>query len=395
MRKLYLHFAILFSLVWLAIPTMTAAQAVDQVTVHAVFFYSPTCSHCHYVIDEVLEPMMNDYGDQLQIAGIDTTQPGGGQIYQATIEHYQIPQQRRGVPTMIIGDVVLVGSGEIPEQFPSLVEKGLAADGIDWPDIPGFDQILPPEAEPTPTSTSITQTSQITATPTLAAITSATSTFTPPPTPTAAALMLGDGTLPPAIESETFSPDPAGFIIAGLVFIGLLIVVGYTTWRVTITWPQPFNPNHAPLTYSKSWAIPALLLLGLGIALYLAYVEITHVEAICGPIGQCQLVQSSPYAQILGIPVAVLGVLNYLAIGLLWVGHKYRNDQLANLSALGLLGLTFLGTLFSIYLTYLELFVIHAVCAWCLSSAVIIALLMVLIVKPVGSNLSQTVPQNM
>jgi uncharacterized membrane protein len=126
-----------------------------------------------------------------------------------------------------------------------------------------------------------------------------------------------------------------------------------------------------------------LALLGLGVAVYLAYVESVHVEAVCGPVGECNIVQASPYAQILGIPIAVLGMLNYLGIIVLWAVQKYVGGRLAYFSALGLLGLTLFGTIFSIYLTCLELFVIHAVCAWCLSSAVITTVLMLLVAIPI------------
>lgn len=378
MRKLRLHFTILFCLIWLAIPGLTSAQSVDEVTIRAVLFYSPTCPHCHYVITEVLEPMMKEYGDQLQIAGIDTTQPGGGQLYQAAIERYQIPQERRGVPTLIVGDTVLVGSGEIPEQFPALVEQGLAAGGFDWPDIPGFDQLLPPEDQSSAPSTSTPEATL--------------DSTTPPPsasTPTAAALIIGEDTLPPSTENEVLAPNPAGFILAGLVFIGMFMAVSYTIWQVAASWSQLVHLDRYPITYSQSWITPLLLLIGFGVAVYLTSVEVGQVEAVCGPIGDCHQVQASPYAQIFGIPVGLLGAINYLVGGILWVGHKYLDNRLANLSALGFLGLTVFGTLFSIYLTYLELFVIQAICVWCLSSAIITTILMLLIVKPTRGNLSQ------
>jgi uncharacterized membrane protein len=75
----------------------------------------------------------------------------------------------------------------------------------------------------------------------------------------------------------------------------------------------------------------------------------------------------------------VWGVINYLAIGILWTGQRSLSGRPAHLLAIALLGLTLFGTLFSIYLTYLELFAIHAICAWCLSSAIITALLMLLV----------------
>ena len=72
---------------------------------------------------------------QLQIAGIDTTTPGGQALYEAAIERFKLA--RAGVPTLVVDEVVLIGSLEIPEQFPGLIEKYLAQGGVEWPDIPG------------------------------------------------------------------------------------------------------------------------------------------------------------------------------------------------------------------------------------------------------------------
>ncbi len=353
MRRSLLSFAILLIVACLAIPSTTAAQSADGPVVRAIVFYSPNCPACHRVIEELLEPMVNDYGDRLQIVGIDTSQSTGLQLYWAAVERYQIPPERRGVPTLVVGNVVLVGSREIPAQFPSLVEEGLAAGGIGWPDIPGLAQAS--SEVRTPIGSEGPQTAEIEAPP----------------------------------------PDPVGFALAGVVQAGMVASLGYAAWRVGTArqrLAQLLRLNLNPLSYAKTWAIPLLDLVGLGIATYLAYVEVTHVEAFCGPIGECNIVQTSSYALMLGIPVAVLGVLHYLAIGALWVGQRYLSGRLANLTTLGLLGLTLFGTLFSIYLTYLELFVVRAICSWCLGSAVATTILMLLVVVPVtGSQSSEKV----
>jgi uncharacterized membrane protein len=104
------------------------------------------------------------------------------------------------------------------------------------------------------------------------------------------------------------------------------------------------------------------------------------VEAVCGPIGDCNAVQGSSYAQILGIPVALFGIIFYVAVALLWIALPRFTDNRRRRIALGsLLGLTVAGTLFSVYLTILEIFVIEAICAWCLTSAVISTALMLLV----------------
>jgi uncharacterized membrane protein len=399
MRKLHLSFAILLIVAWLVIPSITTAQSADEPVVRAILFYSPTCGHCHYVITEVLIPMTDDYGDRLQIVGVDTSQPGGGQLYQAVIERYQIPRERQGVPTLVVGNVVLVGDLEIPEQFPTIVDEGLAADGIGGPDIPGLAQALPPEVqgEPAPTPES-----QATPPPTPTAVPQATATLTATATPEVTATPVPILTAIPSPSAPTIEggelsgvafeappPDPVGFTLAGVVLVGMIVAIGYTVWHVTTAWPNLFQLDRNPTSYAQTWAIPILSLIGLGVATYLAYVEISHIEAVCGPVGECNIVQSSPYAQILGIPIAVLGMLNYLAIGALWAGQKSPISQWANLSVLGLVGLTLFGAFFSIYLTCLELFVIHAICAWCLTSAVATTTLMLLVIVPVTRSRSK------
>jgi uncharacterized membrane protein len=337
--KRVLLFAILLSVACLAMPYATAAQSADGPVVQAIVFYAPTCPACHHVTNEVLVPMVNDHDGRLQIVRINTHEPTGYELYLATVERYQIPRERQGVPTLLVGDVVLVGGREIPEQFPVLVEEGLAAGGIGWPDIPGLAQAI--------------------------------SEFQ------------GEELRP--AESTVPSPDPVGFALAGVVLAGMVAALAYAAWRVGTGRQHPFQLlqlDRNSLTYAKTWAIPVLVLVGLGIATYLAYVEITHVEALCGPIGECNVVQSSSYALILGIPVAVWGVLYYLTIGALWAGQRYLAGRLANLTTLGLLGLTLFGTLFSIYLTCLELFVVRAICTWCLGSAVTTTILMLLVVRP-------------
>ena len=128
---------------------------------------------------------------------------------------------------------------------------------------------------------------------------------------------------------------------------------------------------------------PALALLGLGVAAYLAYVETQAVPAICGPVGDCNAVQSSPYAKLFGaLPVGVLGAVGYIGILGAWAVQRWGPPQQASRAALALFGMALSGNLFSLYLTYLEPFVIKAVCAWCLASAVIITLLMVINTAP-------------
>jgi uncharacterized membrane protein len=130
-------------------------------------------------------------------------------------------------------------------------------------------------------------------------------------------------------------------------------------------------------------AIPLVALIGLGVAAYLTYVETQSVQAFCGPVGDCNAVQASSYARVWGIlPVGILGAVGYIAIlAAWWIGRNNRGWISTN-APIALFGMALFGTIFSVYLTYLEIYVIKAVCIWCISSAIIITLLLLFSVEP-------------
>ncbi|MCX8067030.1 MAG: hypothetical protein RMK65_00375 [Anaerolineae bacterium] len=101
--------------------------------VRAVLFYSETCPHCHYVMEQVLPPLQKQYGDQLEIRMLNVSEPRNGELWQKAMDAYQVPQDWRGVPMLFIGDQVLIGSKEIPERLPGLIRQYLDAGGVDYP----------------------------------------------------------------------------------------------------------------------------------------------------------------------------------------------------------------------------------------------------------------------
>jgi uncharacterized membrane protein len=101
-------------------------------------------------------------------------------------------------------------------------------------------------------------------------------------------------------------------------------------------------------------------------------------------------VQQSEYAQLFGIlPIGVLGLLGQVAIFIAWLVGRYAKEQLAGLAVISLFAMTVFATLFSIYLTFLEPFVIRATCAWCLTSAILMTVLMLLTVRLAKATLSR------
>jgi uncharacterized membrane protein len=117
-------------------------------------------------------------------------------------------------------------------------------------------------------------------------------------------------------------------------------------------------------------AIAIVALVGLGIAVYLTTVHYEHVAPICTS-GGCEKVQRSSYAELAGIPVAVLGLLAYV---LLLATVVLRGTTAALAGAF--LALT--GTAFSGYLLWAQLERIHAICIWCVGNDIAMALLAVL-----------------
>ena len=172
-----------------------------------------------------------------------------------------------------------------------------------------------------------------------------------------------------------FARNLLGYSLAVVILAGMVVSFGGSI-LVFQRLPDAGTAGSA-LTRSWSWLIPILCLIGLGVAGYLAYVETAQVEAVCGPVGDCNTVQQSEYARLFGVlPIGILGMAGYGMILLVWVVGRSAGRRLAAYSSLALLGLTTFGLLFSIYLTFLEPFVIGATCAWCLTSAIIITLLL-------------------
>lgn len=160
---------------------------------------------------------------------------------------------------------------------------------------------------------------------------------------------------------------------------GMLIGLAYTGFRV---W-RGFR-GELPQRARSRWqyALPALAVIGLGVAGYLAYVEATQTVAVCGPIGDCNTVQNSPYAKLLGLPLGVVGLAGYGVILAGWLWEGRRAWPLADQMPLIVFCAALFSVVFSIYLTYLEIFVIRATCIWCLSSAVIVTLILLLSTGP-------------
>jgi len=121
--------------------------------------------------------------------------------------------------------------------------------------------------------------------------------------------------------------------------------------------------------------IAMLSLAGLFIAIYMYLYKIGKIGTLVCGTGGCETVQLSPQARFLGVELALLGIFGYVSLLVLallalqprFAGPAWPSRLLALLAGV--------AVLFTVYLTYLELFVIHAICRWCVGSAVIITLI--------------------
>jgi uncharacterized membrane protein/thiol-disulfide isomerase/thioredoxin len=320
-------------------PSAAGATAV----VHAVFFYSPTCPHCHEVIENVLNPLLEQYREQLAIVAVNVRKPHGQALYQAAIGRFSIGEDRWGVPTLIVDDQVMVGAWDIPQRFPPLVAQLLAQGGSGLPAIPGLED-------------------------------------TPKNAPTGAAKDLPDQQHLGVFQKIAL--DPVGNSLAIVMLVIMAAVGVYTLSRF------PTDMKHAP-PRSSGWPVPAIAVIGLGIAGYMGYVESAQVMAVCGPVGDCNTVQQSEYAKLFGVPLGILGIGGYVLILCAWLLARLASARLAALSTLALFGMALGGTLFSLYLTFLEPFVIGATCAWCLGSALCMTLLLLFTRKAAAAALGE------
>lgn len=122
-------------------------------------------------------------------------------------------------------------------------------------------------------------------------------------------------------------------------------------------------------------AIIVLSLIGLLLSVYLTYLHYTKGQAaFCSQGSDCDFVRNSSYSTMLGIPVALLGAVGYALI--FWFAYvsMSRRPRWVLLYIISLAGFAF-----SAYLTYVELFEIHAVCGYCVASAVIMTAIFILI----------------
>jgi uncharacterized membrane protein len=300
-------------------------------SVRAVLFYTPGCDACKTVINETLPPLLLQHDRNLMIFTIDISQTEGGELYRAALDSLSIPNDQRSTPLLIVEDICLSGLPAIQEQFPALIEEKLAEGGTVWPVIPGLD----------------------------------------------AALQKAGFTNVPDSTWEIFLADQPANSLAILVLAFLFLSLVFS---ILIT----FRPAPKFMDALPAWLFPVLLFVGLIVASYLTYTETTQSEVFCGGISHCTDVQESQYSKILGVVnIGEFGILGYCLIGLSLLVHRLSRGLTKTIAAIAMFGFAVFGVSYSLYLTFLEPFVIGATCLWCLTSAVVMGLILPLTTGPV------------
>lgn len=133
------------------------------------------------------------------------------------------------------------------------------------------------------------------------------------------------------------------------------------------------SPVRNPLTLASL----VLASIGLALSLYLSYVHFNLDALVCSG-GGCEIVQTSKYSEMFGIPIAFMGVGMFVVL-IVAVLMRERMPESADLISTGILLILITAVLYWAYLTYIELNVIHAVCQWCVAAS--IATLLMLIVE--------------
>ena len=121
-----------------------------------------------------------------------------------------------------------------------------------------------------------------------------------------------------------------------------------------------------------------IALIGVFVSLYLTLYKLGYIGTLACGTGACETVQLSKWGDFLGVPVAGWGVAYYgtvLALAVAGVQERFAGSRRLTTA---LLLVTGWGVLFTLWLTYLELFVIHAICRWCVGSATMTVLLFAL-----------------
>ena len=123
----------------------------------------------------------------------------------------------------------------------------------------------------------------------------------------------------------------------------------------------------------------ALVIVGLLVSIYMTVYKLTSNNAMCLGSGDCSTVNASRFSEVNGIPVAVIGVLGYLAI-LATLFFENRNNFLKQNGTLLIFGMALAGFIFTVWLIYVEVAILKALCPFCVTSQTAMTIIFILAV---------------
>ena len=334
--------------------------------VNAIMFYSPVCPHCHKVINDDLPPMEEEFGDSLQILFVNVDEEVGAQLFLDACEPLAIDEEFCGsVPTVIVDDEVLIGSSEIPERMPDLVRAGIASGGIGLPEIPGIDVVFSEATAQNSSDVEVEGDGAEVAAGSSGVCSGAAQACIARvswqdryvddlfgnglATGVLIALIASIGVLSVGggWAASSWLAERPGWILTTAIALLAAVVAGTLLLQIEdisivsgislaitaalvvaagIIWDsgryedvEEADEPDDDEPWLPEWVFPLVALAGLAVAGYMAYVEIGGEDAVCGALGDCNLVQQSEYTELFGvIPVGGLGVVGYVMILAAW-----------------------------------------------------------------------------
>jgi uncharacterized membrane protein len=119
-------------------------------------------------------------------------------------------------------------------------------------------------------------------------------------------------------------------------------------------------------------ALAVLAMAGMGVAAYLTYSHYADQPIACAGLSGCQAVESSEYSKLVGVPVAVLGMIFCAGLLALVLARLARLPLAEEWAPPAAFSMTLAGVAFEAYLIYIQLFVVEDICIWCTSFAAIV-----------------------
>jgi len=379
----------------LTILLLPARVQAQEPVAYGLFFYSPACGHCHDVINNDWGAIQDEFGEQLQVLFVNIQIPEGSRLMSQITSEMNINSS--GVPMLVLGETVLIGSIEIPARTADVIRTGLVNGGIDVPPVAGVEAVFM-QALGDAYQTNVDLISSSTQPALLSDVANG----------FAIAILIAMVTSISAIGIAFINPQVKQaitgrwqiFVVAftALITVGFIgsllfgsdeiIVTGITGVMAVLMTVVAFVALTQRQAPTPRALVPVVLVVGLIVASYMTYVETTAADAVCGVVGNCNIVQQSEYASLFGIPIGVIGIIGYVSLFAVWL-VSLRDERAHNIFFLLVAG----GMLFTIYLTFLEPFVIGASCMWCLTSALTMLLLLWMSAPTILSNAPQLIAE--